>query len=174
MQRQKPLSFAGRGPWRWVALVVLLLAIAASRFAERPAEPPADSGRPTVEAPQPPDATKTPRPREAVEFHDLTIRDEEGRVAYRGTVDLSATLERIAAGKRLRYANDGSTFENREGRLPKKGSGHYREYIHPTPGLSGPGPQRIVVGNDGATYYTPDHYRSFRPVRESQGDASRN
>ena len=95
-----------------------------------------------------------------------SIRNLDGDVAYRGDVDVTATLARIKAGKLLRFNNDGSTFQNREGRLPKQPAGHYQEYVHPTPGLSGPGPQRIVMGRDGETYYTPDHYATFRRLDE--------
>lgn len=35
------------------------------------------------------------------------------------------------------------------------------EYVHPTPGVDGPGPQRIVVGKCGEMYYTADHYEAF-------------
>ena len=37
----------------------------------------------------------------------------------------------------------------------------YKEYVVPTAGVPGPGPQRIVIGNDGNWYYTPDHYDTF-------------
>ena len=56
---------------------------------------------------------------------------------------------------------DGTTFQNRERRLPARLSGYYKEYIHPTPKLSGPGPQRVIVGKDGDVWYTPDHYKTF-------------
>jgi filamentous hemagglutinin len=95
-----------------------------------------------------------------------TIRGLDGDVAYRGDVDVTATLARIKAGKLLRFGNDGATFQNRERRLPRKPAGYYKEYVHPTPGLSGPGPQRIVVGEHGETYYTPDHYETFRRLDE--------
>jgi guanyl-specific ribonuclease Sa len=95
-----------------------------------------------------------------------TIRDLDGDVAYRGDVDVTATLARIKAGELLEHRNDGSTFANRERRLPRKPAGYYKEYVHPTPGLDGPGPQRIVVGEQGETYYTPDHYESFRRLDE--------
>jgi guanyl-specific ribonuclease Sa len=95
-----------------------------------------------------------------------TIYNLDGEVAYRGDVDVTATLARIKAGKLLRYGNDGSTFQNRERRLPRKPDGYYKEYVHPTPGLPGPGPQRIVMGENGEAYYTPDHYQSFRKLGE--------
>ena len=76
-------------------------------------------------------------------------------------------------GERLRFPNDGATFQNRERRLPKQPAGYYKEYVHPTPGLSGPGPQRIVMGQQGETYYTPDHYRTFQRVDRHEGTGDR-
>ncbi len=96
---------------------------------------------------------------------DMVIRDQSGRVAFRGEIDLKSTLDRIESGGRNQHRNDGSTFQNREGRLPKKPAGYYKEYVHPTPGISGPGPQRVVMGRDGEVFYTPDHYRTFRRIR---------
>lgn len=98
-------------------------------------------------------------------FRGMTIRDLEGDIAYQGDVDLSATLERIDSQRRLKFRNDGSVFENREKRLPANDRGYYREWVHPTPELSGPGPQRVVTGADGEAYYTPDHYRTFHRIR---------
>ncbi|TFZ54963.1 hypothetical protein E4V01_24215 [Methylorubrum sp. Q1] len=40
-------------------------------------------------------------------------------------------------------------------------SGYYTEWVHPTPGLNGAGPQRIVSGNGRELFYTPDHYTTF-------------
>jgi guanyl-specific ribonuclease Sa len=79
-----------------------------------------------------------------------------------GDVDIGSTLGRIRRGERLHFSHDGSTFENRERRLPQRPAGYYKEYVHPTPGVDGPGPQRIVAGKQGEIYYTPDHYRTFQ------------
>ncbi|MFH5804867.1 ribonuclease domain-containing protein [Alienimonas sp. DA493] len=84
-----------------------------------------------------------------------------------GEVDLSETLTRIALGESFPHRNDGTTFGNREGRLPRRPSGYYKEYVHPTPGVDGPGPQRLVIGAGGDVWYTPDHYDSFRNVVKS-------
>jgi ribonuclease T1 len=43
-------------------------------------------------------------------------------------------------------------------------TGFYREYTVPTPGESDRGARRLVVGQDGAVYYTADHYESFSEV----------
>jgi ribonuclease T1 len=75
-----------------------------------------------------------------------------------------STLELIAAGGPFPYARDGVTFENRERILPKQPTGFYREYTVPTPGESDRGARRIVTGEDGARFYTSDHYDSFEEV----------
>jgi ribonuclease T1 len=76
------------------------------------------------------------------------------------------TLELIKHNRPLPYKQDGRTFHNREGRLPKRGRGYYREYTVRTPGARDRGARRIVAGNGGEFYYTEDHYRSFRRIRE--------
>jgi guanyl-specific ribonuclease Sa len=78
--------------------------------------------------------------------------------------DVKNTLARIKAGERHSHRNDGSVFQNKEGLLPSKPEGYYREWVHPTPGVQGPGAQRIVTGDEGEAYYSPDHYRTFLPV----------
>lgn len=154
-------------------LVLVLLGFWLSRGADQPprqAEPPAPAAIDTSPAPAAGETASPetqPATREAppAEVPNVTIRDLDGKTVFRGTVDVQPTLDRIAAGKRLDYRNDGSTFQNREGRLPRKSSGYYKEYVHPTPSLSGPGPQRIVGGEKGEAYYTPDHYRTFQRIR---------
>lgn len=95
----------------------------------------------------------------------VEVRDLDGQVAWRGDVDLAPELARIAAGERDPHRNDGGVFQNREGLLPDRSRGHYREYVVRTPGISHAGPQRLVIGADGEVFYTHDHYRSFRRIR---------
>lgn len=102
---------------------------------------------------------------EKLKFPGTVIEGREGEVIFKGTVDLKPTLVRIDQGKKLSFSNDGATFGNREKRLPRQPTGHYREWVHPTKGYSGPGPQRVVTGDDREIYYTPDHYKSFRKIR---------
>ncbi len=80
------------------------------------------------------------------------------------TVDVGRTLDRIARGERFPHRNDGTIFKNREGHLPAKPEGYYREYVYSTPNVPGPGPQRIIIGNGGEMFFTPDHYRTFVPL----------
>lgn len=82
----------------------------------------------------------------------------------RGRTDLVPTLLRIERGEKHSHRNDGSVFQNREKRLPRKARGYYREYVHPTRGMRGPGPQRLVIGNGDEVYYTADHYETFRRI----------
>lgn len=76
------------------------------------------------------------------------------------------TLALIKAGGPFPYKQDGRVFGNREGLLPKRHRGYYREYTVRTPGARDRGARRIVAGQGGEYYYTDDHYRSFRRIRE--------
>lgn len=75
------------------------------------------------------------------------------------------TIELIDAGGPFPYPrDDGKTFGNFEGILPKQKRGYYQEYTVPTPGADTRGARRIVRGQDGTMYYTSDHYNSFRRI----------
>lgn len=74
------------------------------------------------------------------------------------------TLELIEAGGPFPYEQDGATFQNREGILPRQPRGFYAEYTVVTPGEDDRGARRIVAGDDGSRFYTADHYGSFREV----------
>ncbi len=76
------------------------------------------------------------------------------------------TLALIKQNGALLYPQDGKTFSNRERRLPLRTQGYYREYTVKTPGARDRGARRIISGNGGEFYYTEDHYRSFRRIRE--------
>ncbi len=76
------------------------------------------------------------------------------------------TLALIRHGGPFPHRRDATVFGNFERRLPQKPRGHYREYTVPTPGARNRGARRIVAGGDGEYYYTDDHYRSFRRIRE--------
>lgn len=76
------------------------------------------------------------------------------------------TLQLIKQGGPFAYERDGVMFGNFEKLLPLRERGYYREYSVKTPGISSRGARRIVVGRDGESYYTDDHYASFRRIRE--------
>ena len=77
-----------------------------------------------------------------------------------------ATLALIKSGGPFAYEKDGSTFGNREGRLPREKRGYYREYTVHTPGSRDRGARRIIAGKPGEYYYTDDHYGTFRRILE--------
>lgn len=124
-----------------------------------------------------PRATRTPRPKarasataEAPPVESLIVPNQriyalDGSIAYEGDIDLAPVLARIEAGKRDRHPNDGSTFGNREGLLPRKARNYYTEWVIRTPGLREVGPQRLITGREGEVYYTPDHYQTFVRIR---------
>ncbi|WP_329153031.1 guanine-specific ribonuclease N1 and T1 [Streptomyces sp. NBC_01456] len=74
------------------------------------------------------------------------------------------TLRLIDAGGPFPYRQDGTVFGNRERLLPRQPRGHYHEYTVPTPGSPDRGARRIVTGESRETYYTDDHYRTFKAV----------
>ncbi|HEY0526292.1 MAG TPA: ribonuclease domain-containing protein, partial [Stellaceae bacterium] len=76
-------------------------------------------------------------------------------------------LALIQRGGPFPYEKDGGTFGNFEHRLPLRERGYYREYTVPTPGAHDRGARRIIAGRGGERYYTDDHYRTFRRIREA-------
>lgn len=76
------------------------------------------------------------------------------------------TLLLIKRGGPFPYPRDGITFGNRERLLPLQARNYYREYTVPTPGVKHRGARRIVAGGAGEYWYTADHYRSFKRIRE--------
>ena len=107
-------------------------------------------------------------PREASDVHAVSLE-----VSRPGEILVAAlppegrqTLVLIKRGGPFPYAKDGTVFGNREGLLPRQERGYYREYTVPTPGLNHRGARRIVAGERRDYWYTADHYRSFRRIRE--------
>ena len=80
------------------------------------------------------------------------------------------TLALVRRGGPFPYERDGVRFGNREKLLPAKAFGYYREYTVRTPGVRTRGARRLVCGGAATKpdvcYYTDDHYRSFRRIRE--------
>lgn len=76
------------------------------------------------------------------------------------------TIALIRKGGPYPHERDGVVFGNYEKLLPAKGRGYYREYTVRTPGAKDRGARRIVAGRGGELYYTDDHYRSFRRIKE--------
>jgi len=92
-------------------------------------------------------------------------------VAFQGDIaveklpgEARQTLALIEKNGPFPYPRDGAVFGNREGLLPKRERGYYREYTVKTSGAHDRGARRIVAGRAGEYYYTDDHYRSFRRI----------
>jgi RHS repeat-associated protein len=112
------------------------------------------------------------QPRRVVPDQTVT---SHGTIVHQGDVDVGPTLDRVSRGERHAHKNDGSVFQNRAvtrggaviapPQLPSRPAGYYREYVVPTPGVAGPGAQRLVIGRAGEVYYTPNHYQSFVQLR---------
>ncbi len=102
---------------------------------------------------------------------DTGVTDEPARYSELPVVYVSElpdeaidTILLVDRGGPFPFDRDGITFFNREGLLPANPEGWYKEYTVITPGEDDRGARRIVVGQDGAVFYTDDHYESFREV----------
>jgi ribonuclease T1 len=78
---------------------------------------------------------------------------------------VAGTIESIDQGGPFPYAKDGSVWRNEGGQLPDQPAGYYREYTVPNPAISGRWVERLVAGQAGEIYYTPNHYGSFVQIR---------
>ncbi len=78
--------------------------------------------------------------------------------------NLDQYVREIRRFRRLpRGVTGGSIFENREGDLPPKQRGYYKEYdVEISSGNRGK--LRIVLGDGGEVYITGNHYRDFRQI----------
>lgn len=122
----------------------------------RPAATVTPTRRPAATATPTRRPTATPKP---------SSRSGLPTIAYnRLPAEARETIRLIQQGGPFPYRQDGTTFQNREGLLPGKARGYYREYTVVTPGSSDRGARRIIAGEGGELYYTDDHYASFREV----------
>lgn len=79
------------------------------------------------------------------------------------------TVALIEQGGPFPYPHsDGVVFHNNEGLLPHEPDGYYREYTVPTPDSADRGARRIITGERGEFYYTPDHYDTFLRVETTR------
>ena len=103
-------------------------------------------------------------------FVDAGARAPAPAIAEVALAELPAeareTIGLIRRGGPFPYERDGAAFGNFERMLPSRERGYYREYTVPTPRAKSRGARRIVAGRAGELYYTDDHYKSFRRIRE--------
>jgi ribonuclease T1 len=80
------------------------------------------------------------------------------------------TMMLIKQGGPYPYRQDGKTFGNYEGHLPRQARGYYREFTVKTPGARNRGAKRIVAGGRPPEpreyFYTEDHYATFKRIRD--------
>ena len=83
-----------------------------------------------------------------------------------GTIhDLGPELKRIGEGKTYTFRHDNERYWNKYNDLPT--GIDYTEYICPPPrelNIHHPGPRRIITGNNGSIWFTPDHHNTFIPI----------
>ena len=160
---KKPQTSPARGP---IALVLAaVMALGAAVLGLDPAALRPDPANPAVAAQQPSAAGQPAADRTAAVQRQAS-RDSDGSGQWPDFLPAEArqTVTLVQRGGPFPYRQDGSTFGNRERRLPARERGWYREYTVPTPGLSHRGARRIVTGGQPPRewYYTADHYDSFR------------
>lgn len=133
---------------RTLAVIAILLALAVllwPKTATQQVVLPGPSGPPRIALPPPASPASDPLP---------AFLPREAR----------ETIAAILRSGPFPYRQDGAVFGNREGRLPRRQRGFYREYTVETPGVHHRGARRIVTGGDPpqSWHYTDDHYDSFR------------
>ncbi len=82
------------------------------------------------------------------------------------TAEARRTLTLIRRGEPYPYSRDGIVYNNYNRVLPQHPKGWYHEFTVPTPGESDRGARRLILGKDGALFYTADHYTTFRLIAE--------
>lgn len=142
-----------------VLVLVVGLGMMLSSTQESPVSPGAPTGSTAASAPTGTTAASAP----AVDGSGL-----EAVAASSLPQEARETLDLIARGGPYPYSRDGAVFSNFERLLPRKPSGYYKEFTVRTPGESDRGARRIVVGETGEKYYTPDHYESFLQILEGK------
>lgn len=144
-----------RNPWVWVAAALLF---AIWMLWPRPVGSPG-----TTPAPPPIRTSSESAPLDSL---PVVATAQSARPALPDFLPREAqtTIELIQHDGPFPHRQDGSTFGNREGRLPQKPRDYYREYTVETPGLDHRGARRIVTGGrpPEVWYYSDDHYNSFR------------
>ena len=101
-------------------------------------------------------------------------RDETSQSDFNGNAiayaelpaDAQDTLRAIRQGGPFAYSRDGVVFGNFEHILPDRTRGYYHEYTVKTPGVHNRGTRRIITGSRAEYYYTADHYKTFKRIRE--------
>ena len=149
-------------PNRWIPWLLLAIVVIGGWMAwPRQQAVTAPDGHEVVHSP-PPIAAPERQPEEAAPARP-NVQDSAALPAFLPP-EARDTIALVQRDGPFPHRQDGGVFGNREGRLPRKPRGWYREYTVETPGLRHRGARRIVTGGDPPRewYYTDDHYDSFR------------
>ncbi len=102
---------------------------------------------------------------------------DEGALRALGDANLAAQIRRVVASLDAtgrppdgvaqggRRGGSRGTFQNAEGRLPRRAPGYYVESDVWPRGPTGRGALRLIVGRQGEVFFSSDHYRSFVRLR---------
>jgi ribonuclease T1 len=151
-----------------VLVLVVGLGMVLSSTQEGPVSPPVPAGSTAASAPVRSTAASEPGRSTAASAPAVDGSGLEAVPASSLPPEARETLALIARGGPYPYSRDGAVFSNFERLLPRKPSGYYKEFTVRTPGESDRGARRIVVGESGDKYYTPDHYDSFFHILEGK------
>lgn len=158
-------------PNRWIPWLLLAIVVVGGWMAwPRQQAMTAPAGQQVVHSPQPIAAPE----RQLEEGAPLPPDGQDGsRLPAFLPPEAADTIALIQREGPFPHRQDGGVFGNREGHLPRKPRGWYREYTVETPSLRHRGARRIVTGGDPPRewYYSDDHYDSFRrfqPPGEAQ------
>ncbi len=134
----------------FTALLLLVAGLWAMRVLQQPSPP---QFAPSLDEPGAPAVVEEPRQPGATDPLPAFLPPEA-----HGTIAL------VLRGGPYPNRQDGTTFGNREQRLPQRPRGYYHEYTVRTPGAGNRGARRIITGGDPPEvwYYTDDHYETFR------------
>ena len=149
-------------PNRWIPWLLLVIVVIGGWMAwPHQQAMPAPSGQEVVHSP--PAVAPPTRQSEEAAPPLPDVQDGAGLPAFLPP-EARDTIALIQREGPFPHRQDGGVFGNREGRLPRKPRGWYREYTVDTPGLRHRGARRIITGGDPPRewYYTDDHYDSFR------------
>ncbi len=147
----------------FVLVVVLVAAVVGTiRTAGDLAESPASNSEPGVELETDRRSSNALDPTSGLPMVDVDQLPSEA----------ADTVTAIRSGGPYPFDRDDTVFQNREGLLPDRPTGYYREYTVVTPGENDRGARRIVAGDDGELYYTADHYSSFVVIAGGQDPPS--
>src|SRR5262245_29127977 len=106
-----------RKPELWLRAVVLIALLGFALYGASRQQPVSHQARPSTVPSSEDSAVETWLTATRTRIARQTIRDQNGKVIFRGDVDVCETLDRIRRHEQLDFSHDGTVFQNRERRL---------------------------------------------------------